>query len=36
MKVADARDGLRLEKPEKFHDILMGIEGDLLTEINEQ
>ncbi len=36
MKVANARDRFRLEQPQQFCDVPMGLDGDLLVEIHQQ
>src|SRR5882672_8985771 len=36
MKIADACNGLQLEQPQQLLDLLMGLECNLLTEVNQQ
>ena len=36
MKIADTRNGLQLEQPQQLPDLLMGLEGNFLTEVNQQ
>src|SRR3984893_10676666 len=36
MKIADTRNGLQLEQPQQLPDLLMGLERNFLTEVNQQ